>query len=528
MVGTAIGESGRVKWWICYRYREVEPPYRAFIRVRRLDDAPAPMITATGILSAGGTWWIEESNMPPKGVRTRTQRVGGSPDKPAYRVPLLTEIREITWNGLNVASTFAGAGGSSTGYRMAGYRVLAAVEFVPAAQNSYAANMSERTTLLRRDIRRVTAKDMLRAAGVGIGELDVLDGSPPCEPFSTAGRRDATWNQQREYSGQTQRTDDLFYEFARLVEGMQPRVFVAENVTGLVKGRAKGYFKRIMTALRACGYSVEARVLDASWLGVPQSRQRVIFIGVRNDLERTPAWPAPLAYQFTVRDAIGDLLEQGSVARMGSFQRKHDPPEISDVPAPTVVAGDSPYWHVDEVEQVYRGSGFVEETRSLDDVAPTIVTGPNKGLGANLQRRSTEPALVYDTRRPTQSERSKSRDRLNEPAPTVMASNVGHHLLEYDQQTVGNEAFEPVFGSLEQPHTTVMAAGARTSGELRASQTGMRRRFTIAELRRICGFPDDYVLTGSFSQQWERLGDAVPPPMMMHVAATIRSEILAQ
>lgn len=397
--------------------------------------------------------------------------------KPAYRIPTMDEIRAIPHNGVNVASLFCGAGGSSTGYRMAGCRVLAAVEFVPAAQESYAANKAEYTTLLRRDVRDLTAAELLKACGLEAGELDILDGSPPCEPFSTAGRRDATWGHEREYSGQRQRTDDLFFEYARLVEGVRPRAFVAENVTGLVRGRAKGYFKRIMVALRATGYVVQARVLDASWLGVPQSRQRVIIIGVRDDLGREPRFPAPLPYQYTVRDAIGDLLDGGR-ARMGSFSRKHNPPDITDGPAPTVVAGDSTYWHVDEpsagVMVQPERPGFHKGRRiDLDrNPAPTLAVGGFGGLGGER----------------------------------------GYH-VEFDQQVVGNERFEPVFGPLDRPHTTVMAGGARTSGELRSSATGRRRQFTIGELKRICGFPDDYVLTGSFSQQWERLGDCVPPPM---------------
>src|SRR5262249_36022638 len=153
----------------------------------------------------------------------------------AYRLPTMDEIRAVPWNGLRVASTFAGAGGSSTGYRIAGDRVLAAVEFVPAAADTYPANKADYTVLLRRDGRGLEAGQLLAAGGLEAGELDVLDGSPPCEPFSTAGKRDKTWREVREYSGQQQRTDDLFFEYARLVDGVRPKVFVAENVTGLVK-----------------------------------------------------------------------------------------------------------------------------------------------------------------------------------------------------------------------------------------------------------------------------------------------------
>ena len=87
------------------------------------------------------------------------------------------------------------------------------------------------------------------------------------------------------------------------MEGIKPKVFVAENVSGLVKGVAKGYFKEILSKLKECGYNVRTRLLDAQWLGVPQRRQRLFFIGVRDDLGIEPAFPKPLPYRYSVRDA---------------------------------------------------------------------------------------------------------------------------------------------------------------------------------------------------------------------------------
>ncbi|HEY6362712.1 MAG TPA: DNA cytosine methyltransferase, partial [Vicinamibacterales bacterium] len=203
--------------------------------------------------------------------------------KPPYRLPSMAEIAAIPWNGFTVASTFSGCGGSSLGYRLAGFRVLWANEFIDAARASYVAN-APTTHLDPRDIRLVRGGDLEQATGLAHGALDVLDGSPPCASFSSAGALEAHWGKVKQYSETRQRTDDLFFEFARLVGEVQPRVFVAENVAGLVRGVAKGTFKRVLAALRACGYRVEARLLDAQWLGVPQMRQRLFFVGVRTDL----------------------------------------------------------------------------------------------------------------------------------------------------------------------------------------------------------------------------------------------------
>jgi DNA (cytosine-5)-methyltransferase 1 len=509
--------------WLVYRWREREPPYPYRLRAYDVARCPMPTVGAHGISLAAPhqAWFIDE---PPAGALLMEPRNAGGVDvaKPPYRIASMDEIRAVEWNGLNVASVFAGGGGSSTGYRMAGYRVLAAVEFVPGACETYEANMSDRTQLLRRDVRGVDAGELLDACGLAAGELDVLDGSPPCEPFSMAGRRDRTWNQVNEYSGQRQRSDDLFYEFARLVDGVRPKMFAAENVAGLARGRARGYFKRIMAALRDCGYRVQARTLDAAWLGVPQFRQRIIIMGVRDDLPGEPAFPAPLAYQYTVREAIGDLLAGGDVlhgdydryrtprdisdrpapavvagspshwhvaggpvVRMGSFREKRCPPEITDRPAPTVVAHDSVFWHVD---QVVEGHDFREQTRSIDAPAATVrSTGARNGRVGGVPHGDLR--VFHDTggRNQTQAHR----DRADEPSSAINNPKDATHY----QVEEGNR---------------------------------VRRRFKIAELRRICGFPDDYVLTGSFSAQWERLGDAVPPPMAAAWATAIAAGPLAR
>jgi tRNA (cmo5U34)-methyltransferase len=224
-------------------------------------------------------------------------------DKPPYRVPLMKEIAALPWNGFNVVSTFSGCGGSSLGYKMAGFRVLWASEFIPAAQETYRANHPG-TILDTRDIRQVKASDIEAAIGMSGREIDLLDGSPPCASFSTAGKREAGWGTEKKYSDTTQRTDDLFFEFARILKDLQPKTFVAENVSGLVKGSAKGYFIEILKALKECGYRVSVKVLDAQYLGVPQMRQRTIFVGVREDLGVEPRHPSPLPYVYTVRDAL--------------------------------------------------------------------------------------------------------------------------------------------------------------------------------------------------------------------------------
>jgi DNA (cytosine-5)-methyltransferase 1 len=231
-------------------------------------------------------------------------------------------------------STFSGCGGSSLGYKMAGFKMLWANEFIPAAQDTYEANHIG-TYLDKRDIRKVKPEEILKKIGLKKGELDLFDGSPPCSAFSTAGARDKGWGTVKKYSDSKQRVDDLFYEYIRILKGLQPKVFVAENVPGLASGKAKGYFVEIFRLLQGAGYVVEARILDASQLGVPQARKRLIFVGVRKDLKMKPVFPQPLSRVISVNDVCPNIAY---IKTKKDGQMKYVP---ANIPSPTITASDS-------------------------------------------------------------------------------------------------------------------------------------------------------------------------------------------
>lgn len=202
--------------------------------------------------------------------------------------PSYLEILESAWldhlaprqpDAPTVISTFAGGGGSSLGYSMAGYRELLAVEWDNNAVETFRLNFPD-VPVYHGDIAKLSVEECLKLAGIQPGELDVLDGSPPCQGFSTAGKRvmDDPRNQ-------------LFREYIRLLRGLKPKVFVMENVSGMVKGKMKLIFAEIMRELKASGYKVSARLMNAMYFNVPQSRERMIFIGVREDLGIEPGHP---------------------------------------------------------------------------------------------------------------------------------------------------------------------------------------------------------------------------------------------
>ena len=196
-------------------------------------------------------------------------------------------------NLFRVISTFAGGGGSSTGYRLAGGNILAINEFVEEAPNTYHANFPH-TLIIPDDIKKLSGKDFLEPFDMKPGQLDILDGSPPCSAFSIAGKlshgkggkHSDGWGQTKKYSDDqvVENIEDLFFEFLRVADEIKPKVIVGENVKGLTIGEAKEYFNRINNEFSNIGYDVSAKVLDAKHFGVPQTRARTIFIGVRQDI----------------------------------------------------------------------------------------------------------------------------------------------------------------------------------------------------------------------------------------------------
>lgn len=195
---------------------------------------------------------------------------------------------------VTVISTFAGGGGSSLGYQWAGFTELLAIDFDKNSCDTLKANFD--FPVWQRDITTVTAEEIFDFCKIKKGDLDVLDGSPPCQGFSTAGKRNL--NDSR---------NDLFKDFVRLIDGLQPKVFVMENVSGMIKGGYKGKFNEIMQALKNTGYNVKCKLMNAMWYEVPQSRERVFFIGVRNDLNIEPSYPKPLNKVITFKEATKDI-----------------------------------------------------------------------------------------------------------------------------------------------------------------------------------------------------------------------------
>ena len=449
--------------------------------------------------------------------------------KPIYRIPLMREIAALPKTGLTVVSTFSGCGGSCLGYRMAGYKVVWANEFIPEAQRTYRANHPE-THLDDSDIRNVTVEQIRRV--IGAVDVDIFDGSPPCASFSTAGKTSKGWGQVRKYSDTTQRTDDLFAQYIRILTDLKPKAFIAENVAGMVKGVSKGHFLRYLKMFEALPYRVEARLIDAQYLGVPQRRNRLIFQGVRKDVGK-PVWPMPLAYRYSVRDAIpwiaersfvhednhgdpGDRLRSADVEPRGAIRANPSATDRQHLLEPLVV------------HDTGRGEGPRDIT---NEPCPTITVGSDHIDGGGARQHFK--VLVQDGSFPAKFESAEG------PSPTIVASRSTEYRYvepesalanavggEWDKLKPGEQSqkyMSLILPTEDAPCPTVTALGGTSAASV--AHPYERRKFTIEELRRICGFPDDFVLTGTYAQQWERLGRAVAPPVMAAIAGALRDKV---
>ena len=207
---------------------------------------------------------------------------------------------------MKIIFLFSGIGGSSEGYLADGNTVLGAVEFLDYQASVYRANHPE-TRVYEEDIRKLDPLAILKELGLKVGELDVLDGSPPCSSFSVSGKGSKGWGESKSYGNKKQVTDDLFFEYIRFVEKIKPKFFVAENVKGLLLGKNKAYLSYILRSFPK-EYKIKLFLLNSKDFGVPQSRNRVFIIGGRKDvvgdcfdivLKHSP--------QVSAGDAIKDL-----------------------------------------------------------------------------------------------------------------------------------------------------------------------------------------------------------------------------
>ena len=229
-----------------------------------------------------------------------------------YKFPYKWNLKDgypakgIEQHNSKVFGTFICGGGSSMGYKLAGYEHLGGVEIDPKVADVYKANHNPKHLYVE-DIRAFNKRENLPKE---LYHLDLLDGSPPCSSFSMAGNREKDWGKKKVFrEGQAHQVlDDLVFEYIKTIKKLKPKVALLENVKGLIQGNARAYTKKIFKQFKAAGYSVQLFLLNAASMGVPQKRERVFFIGLRNDFDLPK-----LALRFNEKPVVfGEIKNQAA------------------------------------------------------------------------------------------------------------------------------------------------------------------------------------------------------------------------
>jgi DNA (cytosine-5)-methyltransferase 1 len=379
----------------------------------------------------------------------------------AFVRPTMDEVLATPRNGLRAAGSFSGCGGSALGLRMAGWSVDVGVEFIPAAAECYRRNLPD-CKLLEKDIRAVKGGEIRDAMGLDVGELDLWEGSPPCASFVPIGARGRGWGQVRKYSDTEQRTDDLFWEWIRLMGVLRPRAILAENVPGMLSGAALHEYAHAVTrGLGEMGYRVAARLVNSSWFGVPQNRRRLIFLGYREDLGLHPFFPdGARGWPVTLGQALASV----------------DPADPDHAP------------FLEDSSMVGYATGRTWEWKRGQR---------DKGVCARCGERNTAHAMeVRDTK-------AIAGGRKLTGVTVCADGERGVEVKDYDMLLVP---------SLDDPCPTITAGDARPADASVTHPTECRK-LTPAECKAVCAFPLDFVLTGTREQRVERMGRAVTPPV---------------
>lgn len=369
---------------------------------------------------------------------------------------------------------FGGAGGLSLGFEQAGFDIVATVEYDPVHAMVHRYNFPD-AEILCRDVRRLTGKNVIDAAGRGArrirrgepwaGEIAVVVGGPSCQGFSAGGLRDA----DDERNG-------LLAEFVRLVKEIRPRAFCLENVPGLLEPRFDHVRREALKSLRDAGYSISGGDgwLNAADFGVPQSRKRVFVVGVLDGPAPELLDPDPTRPRVTVRQALEGLLV------------------VEDYPA-LLLSDEAPLSAADTARRARTGAAYARDLAGLADRADLSRPRDWDAATATCSLRTVHTAEVAGRFAATPQGGVEPRSRFYRLDPDGQARTL--------RAGTGRER------------------GAHTSP--RPIHPELPRVITVREAARLHGYPDWFRLGGTSWHGHRQVGNSVPPPLARAVGAVL-------
>lgn len=389
-------------------------------------------------------------------------------------------------SNLTAIDLFAGAGGLSEGLSEAGFRSLYANELVPTYAATFALNHPG-TMVDSRDIRSVDAQKIRRSLGLKKGELDLMAGGPPCQGFSI--------------NAPTRSTDDrrnhLFKEYLRFVDEFQPRAVLIENVPGLVSFEGGATLAAILQSLENLGYRADVQILYAPHYGVPQTRWRTIILALRDGADALTAFPnperhAPMRVNFTSRFDGRNIVALPKSVELPSYTSVSQ--AIGDLPR--LVNGEAG----DPIKQ-YPTAPTNEYQRAL--------------------RAGSEGVLNHEAARLSKI----NLDRLANIPQGGNWTDIPFELLPKGMKNARRTDHTKRYGRV---HPDGLASTILTKCDPHWGayfHYDQDRAFTVREAARIQSFPDSYKFTGSRVDQYEQVGNAVPPLLAAAVGQSIANAL---
>lgn len=361
---------------------------------------------------------------------------------------------------------FAGVGGFGEGFKREGFDILLASDIWDKAILTYKENHPETKTLVE-DIYNIDSKELMKEIKVVKGEVDVIIGGPPCQGYSTVGKRNE---------------DDprnlLFKEYIRIIREIYPKIFVMENVVGIKSMKKGSIYTNIIDGFKDIGYKIESKILNAANYGVPQNRERVIFIGTRLDIDIE----FPEEEYFRERNLTNALNFKPFITLKEA---------ISDLPI--VNAGESSEDYTTSASNAYQR--LMRSQMSSKEKLTLQKAGKHTKKLLDMMEYIPENSSVWEVK-----------DIPTELKPTSGFGNT-YARLNFDE-----------------PGMTITRNFSCISSS-RCIHPKFNRGLTPREAARIQSFPDDYKFIGTKTDISIQIGNAVPPLLSQAIAKKIRKKL---
>ncbi|MGE2689075.1 DNA cytosine methyltransferase [Mycolicibacterium pulveris] len=369
----------------------------------------------------------------------------------------LTYAARLKSSGARLAADFfSGAGGLSLGLEKAGFRVVLGADHEPFAIRTHAHHFGGMSVDwdLSDPVAIARVSELCTQAGV-----ELIAGGPPCQPFSRAGR---SMIRHRVETGLREPRDerrDLWRSFLEIVQNVCPKAVVMENVPDMALDREMFILRSVVEALEQIGYSVEERVIDTWRYGVPQFRQRLVLVALRDNVKFT--WPRETARKVTVWNAIGDL--------------------------PEVEGG----WRPEGGEH-----GWAEYSGPITDYQREM----RSNVGAS------DAVKVYDhITRPVREDDRQAFERMTHATKYTD--------LDQEHQRYRGDIFDDKYNRLNENDLSRTITAHIAKDGYWYIHPRQSRTLTVREAARLQTFPDDFRFDGPPSAAFRQIGNAVPPQL---------------